>query len=140
MRIGWLLAPDAAIDALVKAHSWVTSTASAFGQRIAYEIFGEPGAIEEQSAWYRTQREQVLAAVDASGLRFAPIDGAFYVCVRLPNGGDSVAAAYELVERRGIAAIPGRIFGPSLEGWLRLSWVAPADNVAEGLRRIAALG
>ena len=139
MRVGWLLAPDAAIDALVKAHSWVTSTASAFGQRIAFEIFGEPGAIAEQSAWYRAQRAQVLAALAESGLRFVPIDGAFYVCVRLPSGGDSVAAAYELVERRGVAAIPGRIFGPSLEGWLRLSWVALIDDVTEGLQRIAAL-
>ena len=77
MRIGWLIAPDAAIDALVKMHTWVTSTASAFGQRVAYEIFGEPGALTEQSAWYRVQRELVLDALDASGLQFAPVDGAF---------------------------------------------------------------
>lgn len=139
MRIGWLIAPDPAIDACVRTHSYVTSTASAFGQRVAYEIFGEPGALEEQSAWYRAQRERVIAALDASGLRFVPIDGAFYVCVRLPNGGDSYAAAIELVERRGVAAIPGRIFGDELEGWLRLSWVAPIDHLTEGLRRIAAL-
>ena len=55
MRIGWLLAPDGAIEALTKTHSYVTSTASAFGQRVAYEIFGEPGALTEQSAWYREQ-------------------------------------------------------------------------------------
>ena len=139
MRIGWLIAPDAAIDALVKMHTWVTSTASAFGQRVAYEIFGEPGALTEQSAWYRVQRELVLDALDASGLQFAPVDGAFYACVRLPSGGDSLAAAFELVERRGVAAIPGRIFGPTLEGWLRLSFVAPLDAFTEGLRRIAAL-
>ena len=58
MRIGWLLAPDGAIDALVKTHAWVTSTASSFGQRVAFEIFGERGAIEEQSAWYREQRRR----------------------------------------------------------------------------------
>jgi aspartate/methionine/tyrosine aminotransferase len=45
-----------------------------------------------------------------------------------------------LVEFRGVAAIPGRIFGVSLEGWLRISWVAPIDDVAEGLRRISSLG
>jgi aspartate/methionine/tyrosine aminotransferase len=72
-------------------------------------------------------------------LHYVPIDGASYVCVRLPRGGDSLAAALELVERRDVAAIPGRIFGDSLEGWLRVSWVAPAEEVAEGLRRIAEL-
>ena len=30
-----------------------------------------------------------------------------------------------------LQAIPGRIFGDSLEGWLRLSWVAPIDDVEE---------
>jgi aminotransferase len=139
MRIGWLLAPADAIEPLVKTHAWVTSTASTFGQRVAYEIFGEPGALTEQSAWYRTQRARVISALDASGLDYVPIDGAFYVCVRLPNGGDSLAAALELVEHRNVVAVPGRIFGDSLEGWLRLSWVAPIDQFEEGLRRIAAL-
>jgi aminotransferase len=139
MRIGWLLAPDGAIEALNKTHSYVTSTASAFGQRMAYEIFGEPGALTEQSAWYREQLARVIEALDASGLRYVPVDGAFYACVKLPRGGDSVAAAMELVENRGVVAIPGRIFGDSLEGWLRLSWVAPIEDFEEGLRRIAAL-
>lgn len=139
MRIGWLLAPAGAIEPLVKTHAWVTSTASSFGQRVAYEIFGEPGALTEQSAWYRAQRERVIAALDASGLEYVPIDGAFYVCVRLPRGTDSLAAALELVERRNVVTIPGRIFGDTLEGWLRLSWVAPIDQFEEGLRRIAAL-
>jgi aspartate/methionine/tyrosine aminotransferase len=139
MRLGWLLAPDGAIETLVKTHAWVTSTASSFGQRVAYEIFGEPGALTEQSAWYREQHARVTAALDASGLRYVPVDGAFYACVKLPRGNDSLAAALELVENRGVVAIPGRIFGDSLEGWLRLSWVAPIGEFEEGLRRIAAL-
>ncbi len=139
MRIGWLIAPDGAIEALNKTHAWVTSTASAFGQRVAYEIFGEAGAIAEQSAWYRTQLTRVGTALDASGLRYVPIDGAFYACVKLPHGDDSLAVALDLVENRGVVTIPGRIFGDSLEGWLRLSWVAPIEDFEEGLRRIASL-
>jgi aspartate/methionine/tyrosine aminotransferase len=139
MRIGWLLAPAGAIEPLVKTHAWVTSTASSFGQRVAYEIFGEPGALTEQSAWYRAQRERVIAALDASRLEYVPIDGAFYVCVRLPRGTDSLAAALDLVEHRNVVTIPGRIFGDTLEGWLRLSWVAPIEQFEEGLRRIATL-
>jgi len=138
LRIGWTIAPDAALDAIAKTHAWVTSTASAFAQRVCFEIFSEPGALTEQAAWYRTQREGVLAALDASGLTHLPIDGAFYACVRLPSGGDSLAAAEQLVEHDGVLAIPGSIFGATLEGWLRLSWVGPLDAFREGLRRIAA--
>jgi aminotransferase len=137
LRLGWTIAPDAALDAIGKTHAWVTSTASAFAQRVCYEIFSEPGALTEQAAWYRKQRESVLAALAASGLTYVPIDGAFYACVRLPSGGDSLAAAERLVERDGVLAIPGSIFGPTLEGWLRVSWVGPLDAFSEGLGRIS---
>jgi aspartate/methionine/tyrosine aminotransferase len=139
LRLGWALAPSPAIEAIVKTHAWVTSTASTFAQRVAYEIFGEPGALAEQSAWYRRQRAGMLGVLRDSGLDFIEPDGAFYVCVRLARGGDSIAAAHALVEHYGVVAIPGRIFGETLEGWLRLSFVAPLDAFAEGLRRIAAL-
>ncbi len=139
MRIGWIIAPDSAIDKITQTHSWVTATASAFGQRIAYEIFGEPGALQEQFAWYRDQRTKVVAALQHSGMRFIKPDGAFYACVKLPDGLDCLVAATELVEQRGVVAIPGKIFGSTLAGWLRLSWVAPIDQFTEGIRRIAAL-
>jgi aminotransferase len=138
LRIGWTIAPAPANDAILRTHAWITSTASAFAQRVAYEIFGEPGALAEQSVWYARRRADVLAALRASGLTFVEPDGAFYVCARLPRETDSVAAAYRLVDERGVVAIPGRIFGATLEGWLRLSFVAPLDAFTEGIRRIAA--
>ena len=139
LRIGWALAPPPAIEAIVKTHAWITSTASTFAQRVAYEIFGELGALSEQSGWYARQRSGIVAALRASGLDFIEPDGAFYVCVRLARGTDSVAAAHALVEQHGVVAIPGRIFSAALEGWLRLSFVAPLASFGEGLRRIAAL-
>jgi len=139
LRIGWVLAPSPAIEAIVKTHAWITSTASAFAQRVAYEIFAQPGALSEQSAWYARQRAGVVGVLREVGLDFIEPDGAFYVCVKLKHGDDSLAAALTLVEERGVVAIPGRIFGDVLEGWLRLSFVAPLDSFAQGARRIAAL-
>jgi aspartate/methionine/tyrosine aminotransferase len=137
MRVGWTIAPAPLCDELAKVHAWVTSAASTFGQRVARGIFSEPGALAEQAAWYRTQRAAVLDVLRASGLTYVEPDGAFYVCVRLPHGRDSVAAAYRLVDSYDVVTIPGRIFGEVLEGWLRLSWVAPIDLFREGLARIA---
>jgi aspartate/methionine/tyrosine aminotransferase len=42
-----------------------------------------------------------------------------------------------LVKEHDVVTIPGSIFGATLEGWLRLSWVAPIDAFREGLARIA---
>jgi aspartate/methionine/tyrosine aminotransferase len=137
LRIGWTIAPAPLCDELAKVHAWLTSAASTFGQRVARGIFGEPGALSEAAGWYRSQRAAALEALRASGLTYVEPDGAFYVCVRLPHGGDSVAAAYRLVEAYDVVTVPGRIFGDVLEGWLRLSWVAPVDAFREGLGRIA---
>lgn len=138
LRLGWLLGPRAFVEHAVKAHAWVTSCADTFAQRVALDIFTTPGALREHRPWYERQRSQVVEALERSGLRYIAPEGSFYACVRLPHGVDSLAAAEALIERHDVVAIPGIAFGPALEGWLRLSWVAPADQVAEGIARIAA--
>ena len=137
LRVGWTIAPAPLCDELTKVHAWVSSAASTFGQRVARLIFTEPGALTEQVPWYRTQRVAVLEALRASGLTFVEPDGAFYACVKLPNGTDSLAAAHRLIEDHDVVTMPGIIFGETLEGWLRLSWVAPIDAFRAGLARIA---
>jgi len=137
LRVGWTIAPRPLCDEIVKVHAWLTSTASTFGQRVALEIFSEPGALREHLPWYRAQLAGVREALAASGLTSVEPDGAFYTCVKLPAGGDSVAAALRLVEEYDVVTVPGRTFGDDLEGWLRLSWVAPLDQFREGLARIA---
>jgi aspartate aminotransferase len=137
LRLGWLLGPSSAVAQAIKVHAWATSCADTFAQRVALNIFKTPGALQEHAAWYREQREKLLEVLRASGLRHVSPDGTFYVCVRLPEGVRSLEAAHELIERYDVVAIPGIAFGPSMEGWLRLSWVTSADQVARGLERIA---
>ena len=137
LRLGWILAPAAFIDASIKAHAWLTSCTDTFAQQVALHIFTTPGGIGEQVQWYRDQQAAVVAALEQSGLRFLRPDGSFYACVKLPSGITSFDAAIELIEKHDVLAIPGSAFGPSFEGWLRLSWVAPIDAVREGISRIA---
>lgn len=137
LRLGWLLGPTSAVAQAIKVHAWVTSCADTFAQRVALNIFKTPGALQAHATWYREQREKLLAALRASGLRYVSPDGTFYVCVRLPEGVRSLEAAHELIERYDVVTIPGIAFGPSMEGWLRLSWISSPDQVARGLERIA---
>ncbi len=137
LRLGWLLGPSSFIEQAIKVHAWLTSCADTFAQRVALQVFQTPGALQEHSAWYRERRVDLLRALGESGLRFVSPDGTFYVCVRLPHGARSLQAANELIEEYDVVTIPGIAFGPSMEGWLRLSWVAAPDQVAAGLRRIA---
>ncbi|MGZ3574315.1 MAG: pyridoxal phosphate-dependent aminotransferase [Vulcanimicrobiaceae bacterium] len=138
LRLGWAMTPDALAPSIVKTHAWLTSCADTFAQQVALHIFSQPAGVAEHAQWYVQQQHAVVAALRESGLRFIVPEGSFYACVRLPGEVDSLAAAHELADRYDVIAIPGVAFGPSFAHWLRLSWVAPADSVREGVQRIAA--
>jgi aspartate/methionine/tyrosine aminotransferase len=136
--LGWILAPHRFVEQAIKTHAWVTSCADTFAQHVAHRVFTTLEGVREHAPWYREQRAAVAEALRESGMRFVPIDGSFYACVRLPEGLGSLDAATELIERHDVLAIPGAAFGPAFEPWLRLSWVSPIDRVREGITRIAA--
>lgn len=137
LRLGWILGPAAFVEEAIKVHAWATSCADTFSQYVALEVFRSSSNLQEHAAWYRAHRTSVLDALRTSGLRFIEPQGAFYVCVRLPEGVSSLAAAEELIEHFDVVAIPGVAFGEAMEGWLRCSWVAPIESVREGIARIA---
>jgi aspartate aminotransferase len=137
LRLGWLLGPGSFIDEAIKVHAWIASCADTFAQRVGLHVFETPGALQEHTGWYRERRADLLAALHRNNLRFIAPEGTFYVCVRLPDGASSLQAAGDLIERYDVVAVPGIAFGPSMEGWLRLSWVSSPQRVAAGLERIA---
>jgi aspartate aminotransferase len=137
LRLGWILGESAVIEQTIKMHAWATSCADTFAQQVALHVFATPGALQEHAAWYRDRRQELLAALRESGLRFVVPEGAFYVAVGLPPGTSSLAAANELIDRYDVVAIPGIAFGESMEGWLRVSWVGESERVRAGLFRIA---
>ena len=136
LRIGWVLAPADVAGHVVKAHGWVTSCASTFGQRVALEIFRRDGLGAHRS-WYARQRDAAVALARATGLRFVEPDGAFYLCLRL-GVPDSRGFCFALLEHEDVVAVPGRLFDEALEGWVRTSFVGTPDAIGEGYRRIAA--
>lgn len=137
LRLGWVLGPAEFVAQAVKVHAWATSCADTFAQRVALHVFQTPGALSEHAAWYEGRRAEVLGDLRESGLRFIAPEGAFYACVRLPEGVGSTDAAYALVEGFDVVAIPGIAFGEGMEGWLRLSWVGTPESVRAGILRIA---
>ncbi len=136
LRLGWIIGPADFIREAIKAHAWVTSCADTFAQRVALHVFGTVGGVEEHASWYRRQWEGVTAALRRSGLRHVIPEGSFYACVRIADGRSSLDCALALLERDDLLVVPGIAFGEALEGWLRLSWVAPLDRVREGIARL----
>ena len=142
-RIGYLLGPSALVRAVENVQSHATSNPTSFAMVGALEALrtAEP-EVEAMVAEYRARRDMLVPLLNGiPGFRCRPPDGAFYAfpevssCFR-PGLEDSMAMADYLLEKAGVAVVPGAAFGA--EGHIRLSFACSRANLAEGLERIAA--
>ena len=64
--------------------------------------------------------------------------GAFYFFVKhaVPDMDSSVLADY-LLEKGGVALVPGSAFGSNGEGYLRISYATSLEDCREGMERIS---
>jgi len=61
------------------------------------------------------------------------------VWARLPQGERSSAEfAARLIDATGVVVTPGMSYGPSGEGYIRISLTVPDDRLEEALRRLSA--
>jgi aspartate/methionine/tyrosine aminotransferase len=139
LRLGWLIGDAAAIAEATKVHQLVNTAASTLSSHVALEIFSRPETLSEHRPRYAERRALLLDLLARHGIEHAPIEGAFYCFVRLPESlaADSLAAAGRLLDEHRVVTVPGIAFGEGGEGWLRLSWVAEPDALASGIERIA---
>jgi len=54
----------------------------------------------------------------------------------VPEGHTSASFAELVLEQAGVVISPGPAYGPSGEGFVRLSLTVPDDRLAEAMRRI----
>jgi LL-diaminopimelate aminotransferase len=90
----------------------------------------------EMSEVYRRRRDLVVEALAAIGLEVEPPRATPYFWVRVPAGYTSESFAELVLEQAAVVVSPGRAYGPSGEGFVRLSLTVPDDRLAEAMRRI----
>jgi LL-diaminopimelate aminotransferase len=86
---------------------------------------------------YGRRRDVLCDGLARMGMEFVRPRGALYVWVRVPGGGGSVAFAERLLEGAAVVVGPGAAYGPTSDGYVRLSLTAPEDRLAEAVERIA---
>lgn len=110
-RIGWAVAPPALSAAVRSVHQFVTFTASAPLQRAAGVMLGTAagsGYYDQLVADYTERRDVLLDGLRGTDLEVSRPQGTYFVMTRC--GGDDVAYVRELIEDRGVAAIPASVF------------------------------
>ena len=140
-RVGYCLYPSHLDEAMLKIQDTNLICAPVASQLVALAALqAGRDSVAPRIAELARVREDVHSRLRSLGerVRFEPTEGAFYVLVALPPRPDPLAFNREMVERFGVATIPGFAFGldPAEANWQRLSYGAlDGGAVVEGTRR-----
>jgi aspartate aminotransferase len=143
-RIGYTLAPEPLIQAIIKIQSQSTSNPASVAQYAALEAMrGSMDSVPLMLAEYSRRRERMIKGLrEIPGITCEWPGGAFYA---FPNVGEYLKGrnalaesctdlAKDLLEKAHVALVPGEAFGAP--GYLRLSYATSMDRIEEGLRRL----
>jgi aspartate aminotransferase len=144
-RIGFLVDSESVVTAATRVQGQTTSGAATPSQHAALAALVDPSVEAEVVAMHEAftrRRETMLAALSAiPGIRIVPPDGAFYMWFEATSFlgrtglADDTALANWLLDRHGVASVPGSAF--SAPGYLRLSYATDDASVAGGCAAIA---
>lgn len=137
-RLGWIGGDEAVIRAALVLHGYVTTCASTVSQKASLVAWTDEA--EQARAGFRetfrSRRDHLLKLIETElGLRAIAPDGAFYTMVDVHEFGPSMKVADALLET-GVITVPGVAFGSESEGFLRVSFCADHDTLAEGVGRM----
>lgn len=103
-------------------------------------LTGPQETMERMRVELAERRAVLLATLEAISLPHSQPRGAFYVFVDIRSTGlSSAECARHFQERAGVRTLPGHLFGPGGEGYLRLALVQPAPVIREAITRLAPL-
>ena len=91
----------------------------------------------EMSEVYRRRRDLMIAALRAIGMDVEPPRATPYLWIRVPSGHDSASFTELVLEQAAVIVSPGPSFGPSGEGYVRISLTVPDARLEEAAGRIA---
>jgi LL-diaminopimelate aminotransferase len=97
---------------------------------------GPRGPIEEMNAIYAGRRDLVVAALADIGVEIEPPKATIYVWAPVPQGHSSVSFAELVLDEAAVVVSPGSMYGPSGEGFFRISLTTPDERIAEAMARM----
>jgi LL-diaminopimelate aminotransferase len=96
--------------------------------------------VRGMNALYQRRRDLVCDALTEAGVNVTRPKGTIYVWAPVPPGFDSAVAYCEYVlERAAVVVSPGSAYGPSGEGFFRISLTTPDDRLLEAVQRLRTL-
>jgi len=138
-RVGYVVAPQAVAALIAKLQEPFFSCASSVSQKAAEAALAGPqDCVAEMRRGYKKNRDLACDLLADAHLGFVRPRGTFYVLVNIsPFGLDSYTFARRLLQEAGVAVAPGRTFGPSADGYVRVSLAPTEEEIRRGLARLS---
>lgn len=110
-------------------------------QRAGEAVYSEAGKaqLKEQVAYYMKNAEVIFEGLKSAGYQVSGGVNAPYIWLQTPKGMSSWEFFDYLLERANVVGTPGSGFGPSGEGYFRLTAFGSYENTVEAIERIKAI-
>ena len=141
-RLGYALAPQPIIQAMLRLQSHSTSNPTSFVQKAAIEALRAPQAsVALMLAEYARRRDRIIPGLNSLPyVTCAQPAGAFYAYpnvseyMRRAGLAGTVELARKLLDEARVIVVPGQAFGTSEH--IRISYATSMAQIEEGLRRL----
>jgi LL-diaminopimelate aminotransferase len=97
---------------------------------------GPEGPLRRMNETYQRRRDLVVSALREIGVDVTAPRGTIYVWAPVPEGHTSTSFAELVLEEAAVVVSPGSMFGPSGEGFFRISLTAADERIEEAVERI----
>lgn len=138
-RLGYFAAPTKIAERMVALHGHIVTGACSFMQRAAALAMRDPRtekSITEMTAEYLKRRDFVISELSKITNIVRP-KGTFYAFPDISKYGlSSEKFSLELLEKAKVAVVPGDSFGPSGEGFVRMSFATSMENLEKAFSRM----
>jgi aspartate/methionine/tyrosine aminotransferase len=139
-RLGYAIAPEWALRRLQIMGQNLFISPNRFVQHAGIAALEHGGdAVKEMRAAYQKRRDLIVEGLRGLGFGILTLpEGAFYVLADARRfGADSLALAFELLERAHVGTTPGVDFGAAGEGMLRFCYAASEETIERALESLA---
>lgn len=138
-RVGFAVGHQQLVSGLAAVKGNVDSGVVSAIQEMAIAALKAPASLTAGiRKIYVGRRKLMVKALKDAGFSVRPPEAAFYLWIKVPQGFTSAGFCTELLEKVGIVSTPGNGFGPSGEGYFRLTLTAPDARLKLAARRLAA--
>ncbi len=139
-RVGFVVGNEKAIEALGRIKTNIDSGIfNAIQYAAIAALEGPKDCVKEMRSLYKKRRDKVCKVFEKIGIKHRKPKATIYVWAEVPEGFTSSSFVSYLVERTGVVVSPGNAYGPSGEGFFRVSLTVPDNRLDEALSRIEKL-